>query len=224
MRYLGLLLVAVAVAVSACDDKSDAPQVQQGGTSGAAARRWAVEMPDFTRDLFDALAEHAAFTGDILATWGTPANRKKSPKLSPSIFILIQARFNGLRLRAQALPEGTPEINAVNLALVRGLDVAVQAYDSYLARIEEGRFKPLGARRRAYGPSASRLARARPALKKVLGVPTEGTIVAEGKENQSGSITSPKPRRTKRLDLLMDSAPALKHRRLQRSRQARDRG
>ena len=70
-----------------------------------------------------------------------------------------------------------------------GLDLAVQAYDSYLAGIEEGRFKPLAARRRAYGPSASRvLGRARPALEKVLGVPTEGTIVAEGKKNQSGSI------------------------------------
>ena len=83
MRYLGLLLVAVAVAVSACDDKSDAPQVQQGGTSGAAARAWAVEMPDFTRDLFDALAEHVAFTGDILATWGTP----QQPSRSRVIFI-----------------------------------------------------------------------------------------------------------------------------------------
>jgi hypothetical protein len=34
MQYLGLLLVAVAMAVSACDDKSDAPQVEQSGATG----------------------------------------------------------------------------------------------------------------------------------------------------------------------------------------------
>jgi hypothetical protein len=52
MRSLGLLIVAVAVAVSACDDKSDpsAPQVEQGGTVQTAARAWATEMPDFSRD------------------------------------------------------------------------------------------------------------------------------------------------------------------------------
>jgi hypothetical protein len=205
MRYLGLLLVAVAVAVSACDDKSDAPQVQQGGTSGAAARRWAVEMPDFTRDLFDALAEHAAFTGDILATWGTP----QQPPRSRVIF--IQARFNGLRLRAQALPEGTPEINAVNLALVRGLDLAVQAYDSYLAGIEEGRFRPMAHGDELMAQAQAEFARARPALEKVLGVPTEGTIVAEGKRI-SPALYVAQAEADKALDLLMDSAPALKHR------------
>jgi hypothetical protein len=58
MRSLGLLIVAVAVAVSACDDKSDpsAPQVEQGGTVQTAARAWATEMPDFSRDFTDALA------------------------------------------------------------------------------------------------------------------------------------------------------------------------
>ena len=107
MRYLALLLVAFAVAVSACDDKSDAPQVEQSGRPGAAARQWASEMPAFYRDLNDALAEHAAFISDVLATWGTPQQPPASRVISN------QARFNGLLLRAQALPEGTPEINVV---------------------------------------------------------------------------------------------------------------
>src|SRR6187551_1149846 len=102
MRYLSLLLVAVAVAISACDDKSGAPQVEQSGTMGAAAREWASEMPDFYRDLTDALAEHAAFISDVLVTWGTP----QQPPASRLVF--NQARFNGLLLRAQRLPEGTP--------------------------------------------------------------------------------------------------------------------
>jgi hypothetical protein len=54
-------------------------------------------------------------------------------------------------------------------------------------------------------------ARARPALEKVLGVPSEGTIVAEGKRI-SPALYVAQAEADKALDLLIDSAAAAKHR------------
>ena len=206
MRSLGLLIVAVAVAVSACDDKSDpsAPQVEQGGKVQTAARAWATEIPDFSRDLLDALAAHAAFTNDLISTWGTP----QQPPRSRLVF--IQARFNGLRLRAQALPEGTPEIQAVNSALVRGLGLAVEAYDSYLAGYEEGRLKPMEHGDELIGQAQAEFARLQPTIEKVVGVPSEGTIVAEAKK-MSPALFTADAEANKAFDLVLDSTTAVKH-------------
>jgi len=205
-RSFVLLVLAVAMAVSACDHKSDpsAPQVEQGGTVQTAARAWATEMPDFTRDLFDALAEHAALISDMVTTWRTP----QQPPRSRLVF--IQARFNGLRLRAQELPEGTPEIQAVNSALVRGLGLAVEAYDNYLAGYEEGRFKLLEHGAELIGQAQAEFARVNPIIEKVLGVPSEGTIVAEAKK-MSPALFAAEAESNKAFDLVSGSTTALKH-------------
>jgi hypothetical protein len=161
-------------------------------------------MPDFGRDLLDALAEHAALTSDLITTWGTP----QQPPRSRLVF--IQARFNGLRLRAQALPEGTPEIQAVNSALVRGLALAVEAYDSYLAGYEEGRFKPMEHGDELIAQAQAEFARVQPTIEKVLGVPPEGTIVAEGKK-MSPALFAAEAESNKAFDLALDSTTAVKH-------------
>ena len=85
MRYLGSAVGCCGCGGLCLRRQADPPSPgpnRAGRARGGGRRRWAVEMPDFTRDLFDALAEHAAFTGDILATWGTSSQQKKNPPRS----------------------------------------------------------------------------------------------------------------------------------------------
>lgn len=170
MRSLGILLVGLALAVSACGHKSDpnAPQVEQGGTVQTAARAWAAEVPDLARDVLDALAETAAWSNDLVETWGTPQ------QVPPS-----RARFHQLLLRAQALPEGTPEIHLVNLALVRALTLMERAYDKYLAGLEQGRVRLLVEGDALLQQADAEFARVQPTMEKVVGAPSEGTVAAE---------------------------------------------
>lgn len=181
MRFLGLLLVGLAFTVSACGHKSDpnAPQVEQGGTVQTAARAWAVEMPAFARDFFDALAAHAAFTSEMVGAWNTPQ------QASPDEVAALRERFHELRLRAQALPEGTPEIQEVNSALVQGLTLTERAYDDYQAAIEQGRYELMTKGDDLIVRAQAEFNKAQPTLEKILGTPAEGTIVADALKMQA---------------------------------------
>jgi hypothetical protein len=178
MRVLGLLLVGLAFTASACGHKSDpnAPQVEQGGAVQSAARAWAVEIPDFARDLFDALAEHSALVTDMVGTWNTPQ------QVSPNEVATVRERFHELLLRAQALPGGTPEINEVNSTLVQALTLFEQAYDDYEAGLEQGRFKLLKEGDDLIARASAEVTKAQPSLEKVIGAPAEGTISAEAQK------------------------------------------
>lgn len=181
MRFLGLLLVGLACTVSGCGHKSDpnAPQVEQGGTVQTAARAWALEMPAFERDLFDALAAHAALTSEMVGT--------SNQQVSPAQVAAVGARFHELYLRARLLPNGTSEIDKVNSALEQGLALIDRAYDDYQAGLEQGRPKLLQEGDGLIVRAQAELAKAEPAMEQVVGRPPEGTIVAEALKIQTAA-------------------------------------
>jgi hypothetical protein len=130
-------------------------------------------MQAFSRDLLDALAEHAALSSDLVGSWGTPQ------QIPPSRVTALRDHFHELLLRAQALPDGTPEIHAVNLAVVEGLTLMQAAYDKYLAGLEQANLKLLGQGDRLIKEADTQFTKVLPAIEKVVGGPSEGTIVAE---------------------------------------------
>ena len=93
----------------------------------------------------------------------------------------------------------------MNLALVRGL---ISPYRlTTVTWLASGRpFKPIAHGDELMAQAQAEFARARPALEKVLGVPSEGTIAAEARESVR-LYTSPKPRRTKRQTSSLTAYP-----------------
>jgi hypothetical protein len=131
MRSLGLLLAVSLVAVATgCSHKSasqaTSPQLKQGGSTQAAAE-WATAVEDFAPGFYSVLADHASLTAELIGAWGT-ARQPDSSRV-----MLIKNRIHTLLIEAQTLPGGTPEIEDVNGAVVRGLTLMERAYDDYLA-------------------------------------------------------------------------------------------
>lgn len=94
----------------------------------------------------------------------------------------MRHRFQSLLTEARALPGGTREIDRANAELVRGLTLAVEAYDEYLAGLTSGQFDRMEVGDAKWARASLQFAQVRPTLDKVIGKPPQGTFQQELRE------------------------------------------